>query len=192
MTTTYNANPNYEMHPLIISDINEHLDEMFNRYSRILAVRIDFGWRKNSVRYQKQSIDVMAKDMHRLINEIKANKSITGYYWVIECSSDKGLHVHAVFYLNGQKHNNPYMLVRMIGDEWAACTDNEGYFHHCKNKREFVASVERVVDHRNPEDINNLRYIISYLAKNSQKGIGVYVDKNNIPLRSNRGRPRQC
>jgi len=191
MTDTYNANPNYQMHPLILADINEHLDAMFNRYSRLLAVRIDFGWRKTSGRYQRQSIDEMARDMHTLINVIKDIKSITGYYWVIERSIDKGLHVHAVFYLNGQKHNNPYMLVRIIGDEWSASTNDEGYFHHCRNKKAFVASVERVVDHRNTDDINDLRYIISYLAKTTQKETGIYMDRNSIAVRSNRGRPRQ-
>ncbi|HDM8356044.1 TPA: hypothetical protein ACGE8L_004712 [Yersinia enterocolitica] len=191
MTDNYNANPNYEMHPLILADINEHLNDMFFRYSRVLPVRIDFGWRKTSGRYQRQLQDEMVSDMHYLINSIIQNESITGYYWVLEYSPDKGFHVHAVFYLNGQKHNNAYLTVRFIGDEWARHTSNEGYFYHCKSKKEFVASIERVVDHRNNEDINNLRYIISYLAKKNQKDGFVYAGRNKISVRNNRGRPRR-
>ena len=39
----YNANPNYEMNFAILKDVNEHMDGMFQRFSRLLAFRIDFA-----------------------------------------------------------------------------------------------------------------------------------------------------
>ncbi|EOU8684240.1 hypothetical protein ACU035_004865, partial [Escherichia coli] len=39
----YNANPNYKMDFMILKDVNEHMDGMFQRFSKLLPFRIDFA-----------------------------------------------------------------------------------------------------------------------------------------------------
>ncbi|XVV78836.1 hypothetical protein I5Z76_05249 (plasmid) [Escherichia coli] len=44
----YNANPNYKMDFMILKDVNEHMDGMFQRFSKLLPFRIDFAYRKDT------------------------------------------------------------------------------------------------------------------------------------------------
>lgn len=39
----YNANPNYEMDFMILKDVNEHMEGLFQRFSKLLPFRIDFA-----------------------------------------------------------------------------------------------------------------------------------------------------
>lgn len=43
----YNANPNYEMDFMILKDVNEHMEGLFQRFSKLLPFRIDFAYRKD-------------------------------------------------------------------------------------------------------------------------------------------------
>lgn len=44
----YNANPNYEMDFMILKDVNEHMEGLFQRFSKLLPFRIDFAYRKDT------------------------------------------------------------------------------------------------------------------------------------------------
>ncbi|HFV4794086.1 hypothetical protein ACRW4E_26805, partial [Escherichia coli] len=44
----YNANPNYEMNFAILKDVNEHMEGLFQRFSKLLPFRIDFAYRKDT------------------------------------------------------------------------------------------------------------------------------------------------
>ena len=49
----YNANPNYEMDFMILKDVNEHMEGLFQRFSKLLPFRIEpprKSWRLNSLR----------------------------------------------------------------------------------------------------------------------------------------------
>ncbi|EFC4352800.1 inovirus-type Gp2 protein [Escherichia coli] len=191
MKKPYNANPNYPMNRLLLEDINHHLDEMFERYSRLLAFRMDFGWKQGSERSQRNLMDEMEGEIQHLMDVVFGRKMVIGYCWVIEYRQRKGLHVHAMLYLDGQKHRKCYPTSRAIGEEWRRLTDDEGLFHLCSKKKHFVASSGTIVDHRNKQAVDELRYVISYLAKSEQKSRGVIAGMNAIPPRSRRGRPRK-
>ncbi|EKK75708.1 hypothetical protein ECPA48_1117 [Escherichia coli PA48] len=45
----------------------------------------------------------MCIEMHRLLSETQT--MLAGYYWVMEYTSNKGLHIHFIGYLDGQRHN---------------------------------------------------------------------------------------
>ena len=44
----YNANPNYEMNFAILKDVNEHMEGLFQRFSKLLPFRIDFAYKKGT------------------------------------------------------------------------------------------------------------------------------------------------
>ncbi|EFA0125935.1 hypothetical protein BEE84_003534, partial [Escherichia coli] len=102
----YNANPNYKMDFMILKDVNEHMDGMFQRFSKLLPFRIDFAYRKDSPSFGHSCRHSMCMEIYRLLSETQT--MLAGYYWVMEYTPDKGLHIHFVGYLDGQRHKKSY------------------------------------------------------------------------------------
>lgn len=123
----YNANPNYEMNFAILKDVNEHMEGLFQRFSKLLPFRIDFAYRKDTPSFGHSCKHSMCMEIYRLLSETQT--MLAGYYWVMEYTPDKGLHIHFVGYLDGQRHKNSYQISRQLGDIWRRITEGEGYFH---------------------------------------------------------------
>lgn len=84
----YNANPNYEMDFMILKDVNEHMEGLFQRFSKLLPFRIDFAYRKDTPSFGHSCRHSMCIEMHRLLSETQT--MLAGYYWVMEyCSAAK-------------------------------------------------------------------------------------------------------
>ncbi len=71
----YNANPNYEMDFMILKDVNEHMEGLFQRFSKLLPFRIDFAYRKDTPSFGHSCRHSMCIEMHRLLRE-GANKQV--------------------------------------------------------------------------------------------------------------------
>ncbi|HCP3907073.1 TPA: hypothetical protein ACIYJ8_004992, partial [Escherichia coli] len=85
----YNANPNYEMDFMILKDVNEHMEGLFQRFSKLLPFRIDFAYRKDTPSFGHSCKHSMCIEMHRLLSETQT--MLAGYYWVMEYTPDKGV-----------------------------------------------------------------------------------------------------
>ncbi len=109
----YNANPNYEMDFMILKDVNEHMEGLFQRFSKLLPFRIDFAYRKDTPSFGHSCRHSMCIEMHRLLSETQT--MLAGYYWVMEYTSNKGLHIHFIGYLDGQRHNKSYRISGATG-----------------------------------------------------------------------------
>jgi len=189
MSHPYNANPNYPMNEDLLIDINLHLDQVFSSRSKLLPFRMDFSWRKGTVRFEKGTLTDIENDIEMLVASLPAGTA-EGYYWVAEFADSKHHHIHAVFYANGQTHQKSYPISRLIGGLWQQLTNGDGFFHICEPQDKFEFNLGKVVDHRDKSAINGIRYVISYLAKDEQKPFGV-ISGCNVPLPpSRRGRPR--
>ncbi|WP_051937241.1 inovirus-type Gp2 protein [Erwinia sp. 9145] len=190
MKRPYNANPKYEMDDLLLTDINMHMEAMFQRFAKLLPFRIDFAYKKSSASFGHACKHSMYNEVLILIKEFGKHLPIVGYYWVIEYTKRKGLHVHFVCYLNGQFQNCHYPISRAMGDIWKQVTDNDGCHHLCVPKDIYEVKIGKVIRHFDTDEIDDLRYVISYLAKCEQKENGIIAGKSEIPVKSNRGRPR--
>lgn len=109
----YNANPNYEMNFAILKDVNEHMEGLFQRFSKLLPFRIDFAYRKDTPSFGHSCKHSMCMEIYRLLSETQT--MLAGYYWVMEYTPDKGLHIHFIGYLDGQRHKNSYQISRQLG-----------------------------------------------------------------------------
>lgn len=190
MKRSHNANPHYEMNGLLLTDINTHMEVMFQRFAKLLPFRIDFAYRKNSASFGHACKHSMHKEIQRLLKEVESTLPIIGYYWVMEYTKKKGLHVHFVCYLNGQFQKCHYLISRAMGSLWKQVTDNDGYHHLCVPKDIYEVKIGKVIRHFDTERIDDLRYVISYLAKCEQKENGIIGGKSVIPEKNKRGRPR--
>lgn len=100
----YNANPNYEMDFMILKDVNEHMDGMFQRFSKLLPFRIDFAYRKDTPSFGHSCKHSMCMEIYRLLSETQT--MLAGYYWVMEYTPNKGLHIHFIGYWMGNVTRN--------------------------------------------------------------------------------------
>ena len=185
----YNANPNYVMNGQILEDINAHMEAMFQRFAKLLPFRIDFAYRKNTASFGHACKHAMCTEIRHLLAETE--NALAGYYWVMEYTPKKGLHIHLLGYLNGQYHQNPYQLSRTMGDIWKRSTEGDGYHYMCRKKENYPVRINQVIHYTDTLAINALRYAISYLAKIKQKEDGIILSRSTVPEKSNRGRPRQ-
>ena len=76
----YNANPNYEMDFMILKDVNEHMEGLFQRFSKLLPFRIDFAYRKDTPSFGHGCKHSMCMEIYRLLSETQS--MLAGYYWV--------------------------------------------------------------------------------------------------------------
>ncbi|HCY3149493.1 TPA: inovirus-type Gp2 protein, partial [Escherichia coli] len=139
----YNANPNYEMDFMILKDVNEHMEGLFQRFSKLLPFRIDFAYRKDTPSFGHGCKHSMCMEIYRLLSETQS--MLAGYYWVMEYTQNKGLHIHFVGYLDGQRHKNSYQISRQLGDIWRQITEGEGYFHLCRAKDKYPVRIDHVM-----------------------------------------------
>ncbi|EOW3494552.1 hypothetical protein ACOVWF_005367, partial [Escherichia coli] len=55
MHTPYPFNPRYTMNWFLLSLLNDHLNQLLNRYSRIQALRLDLFYQKGTERFKRHS-----------------------------------------------------------------------------------------------------------------------------------------
>ena len=108
----------------------------------------------------------------------------------MEYTSNKGLHIHFIGYLDGQRHKKSYRISRQLGDIWRRITEGEGYFHLCRAKDKYPVRIDHVIHYSDKSAVDDLRYALSYLAKQDQKEHGIILRRSRLSEKSNRGRPR--
>lgn len=182
------TNGRYQMNDQILSDLVEHFYKLLTKYSKIVPLRIDFGYR-HSDRYRYPD----DWDMYRLAEELMRDGMIAGYSWVMEYSPRKTFHFHAMFYLDGQSYKSSYRIARDIGDRWISKTENEGIYHISNRKSYHQVSGTKMIHHDNRDRQQEIEYILSYMAKVDQKEEleELIYEVSIVPPVSGRGRPRK-
>ncbi|MBB6955968.1 hypothetical protein HEN92_023030, partial [Escherichia coli] len=64
------------------------------------------------------------------------------------------------------------------------------YFHLCRAKDKYPVRIDHVIHYSDKSAVDDLRYALSYLAKQDQKELGIIWWHSRLPEKSNRGRPR--
>lgn len=174
----YNANPNYEMDFMILKDVNEHMEGLFQRFSKLLPFRIDFAYRKDTPSFGHSCRHSMCIEMHRLLSETQT--MLAGYYWVMEYTSNKGLHIHFIGY--GWATSQQILSdIRATGRYLRRITEGEGYFHLCRAKDKYPVRIDHVIHYSDKSAVDDLRYALSYLAKQDQKEHGIILRRSRLP-----------
>ncbi|EKN4880113.1 TPA: inovirus-type Gp2 protein [Yersinia enterocolitica] len=190
MNDNYPYIAKYKMDWFLHSLINSHLNDIIERYSKVIGIRLDFSYNQNSDRYNKD-YNCLQQDLRMLFEQVEKETGIAGFFWVIEYGKDSRFHSHSVVYLDGQKIRKAFPIAERIGALWKEITQGEGKYHRCEYKENYKADINKVINHRDTDYIHGLRYIISYLAKQEQKnGMNIF-GSSEVPLPSGLGRPRK-
>ncbi|MFJ5375901.1 hypothetical protein ACIPSX_00885 [Pectobacterium sp. CHL-2024] len=147
----------------------DHQKELFERFSKLLMLRIDFAYRKDSESFKSADVNQLVADMIWLTEQSAYISGLVGYAWVLEYGEDHRYHIHAAFYINGQRHRKVWVFWEAIRALWEDITDEEGYAHRCEPKGHYRVRGERVVSFTDSKGREGMEFILSYLGKQSQR-----------------------
>jgi hypothetical protein len=148
--------------------VQELVDSLFLKYSKILVLRIDLAYKKDA----RDGISIVDASMHReqFLNKARNNsifKHKVGHIWKLEYGKDEKHHFHFAFFFDGSKVQSDWHLGNKIGKYWAKITKGTGTYHICiktKYKRPGVGMIE----HNDFPMRDNLMYTLAYLVKKDQ------------------------
>ncbi|UTI07587.1 inovirus-type Gp2 protein [Enterobacter hormaechei] len=188
---TTNINLSYVQHPTLNRKLRRHQDQLFERYSKLLMLRVDFSYLQDSDSHGEGDIHSTVADITLLIQRSQDIKGLVGYAWVLEHTERHGFHIHASFYLNGQKHRRAWTVYETLRDTWKYVTWGEGHTHRCEPREEYRARGEWVTAYDDIKGRKSMQYILSYLSKQEQKTLGVICQLSDIPAPPAAGRRRK-
>lgn len=186
----YTSEPRWHTNWFLSAILNANIDAMVNRYSALLALRVDLYYRKGTPHFLQLDHRQMESDIRMLMETMSRLKPVVGYFWVIEYSQDRRYHAHVVFWLDRHKTQRPYPFAEKAGKYWHDITHQHGYTYRSIFQEHYKSNINRPVYYNDPASIANIRQALSYLAKEEQKnGLFIY-GCNEVPPHPERGRPR--
>lgn len=199
-------------------EVVNYIDALFERYSRLLVLRIDLGYRKQAsvvlqagdkpnsmIDQAKRSpmpTQIEAKqDREHLFENARSNKlfgNMVGYIWKLEHGPEKGFHYHVVLFFDGSKVREDVSLARRIGTYWVdIITKGRGLYYNCNAfKFKYKSCGIGMINHSDLEFRERLQNAVVYLTKTDLymklQTIGRSMGKGARPrTKDSRGRPRK-
>ncbi|MCO7556593.1 YagK/YfjJ domain-containing protein [Metapseudomonas otitidis] len=187
-------------------EIIKYIRKLFENNARILVIRIDLGYkRETKAKYEESEILEKAKKQRveffkYLKRELKTH--LIGFIWKLEYGIDKGYHYHVMLFLDGSKRRQDILIAKMIGEHWkASISKGEGNYFNCNAQKEKYGSQLGIgmIRHSDLNLIANLEKAASYLTKTDyfarlMNSRGRNLGKGNMPKEREKnsiGRPRQ-
>lgn len=187
----YVINSNHKPDCSLQSVLFNHQDRLFDCHSKLLLLRVDFAYRKNSDSYAYGDIHQLVAEMTWLTEQCAEISGLEGYAWVMEYGGDHRYHIHAAFYINGQSHRKAWCFWKSIQSLWEDITDGEGYAHRCEPKGHYRVRGERVINFSDRRGREGMQYILSYLGKQSQRTERRIYRVSAVPAPAVSGRRRK-
>lgn len=151
--------------------VNDYIDKLFDRYARLLVVRVDLNYRMDVS--QNKTIDEVIQEFIEYRNNERCNGDVfdgkVGYIRLIEYGQDKGFHIHYMAFYDGSKRKGDIWLADKIGELWNRTTHGLGCHWNC-NTQHYEAKAIGML-HRNDADMIHLlkNVVASYLTKLTQQ-----------------------
>ncbi|GLH49916.1 YagK/YfjJ domain-containing protein [Pseudomonas lactis] len=117
--------------------VRDYTDAMLARYSRTLVIRVNLYYHQQV--QVRQRVEQVFDDLDRLIAERERNPIfdyLIGYICAVEQGEDRGYHIHAAFFFNGNEVWADVYKAQQIGELWERITRGQGYFHSCNHDKE--------------------------------------------------------
>lgn len=151
-------------------------------HSKILVVRVDLGIMRspeslinNHISSEQwkseQDSQFIIDSLERLNENARHNrmKHALGYIHRIEYGPQKGFHVHAYYFFDGQDHQEDISWGQYIAKQWKQVTNNQGSVFICNMRKEdYRYCALGKLDYSNVEMLKNLEQSFDYLCKNDQ------------------------
>lgn len=142
-----------------------------------LLIRLDYGFKKSypvvlPEFMSQQDFHLQCAEMCRIrekmLNILRKlfGEDLSFYAWKIECGDEKGLHIHWLLAVNGNKHQDCINVPRRICDAWtAAIGADNGHAFNVHTLNSAARSGLRVIGYDDPELLDVLGAYCDYLTK---------------------------
>ena len=176
-----NRNNQRRLHSLI--------NQLFNDYSKLLVVRVDFYLKSE---YEEiNTHEYMNQAFTRLRNNLRFNRLFEHYITYaakLEYGQDRKWHYHVLFFFNGQKIKNDYLLAQAIGKYWAGIVTRDlGDFYSANmNKTRYRWVGVGMIEHQDIHKRIALMGSANYLVKDNSGAQPVMCDAVGKAYRSYR------
>lgn len=123
--------------------LQEYLSCLFNHYAKLLVVRVDLGYIKETV----NQVSIYDFNNHlKTLRDLISNKktcfeNLEGYAWAIEQGFDRGFHCHLLLIYQGNDRKKDTYLGQIVGEKWQAITNGFGSYFNCNDpayKKQFA------------------------------------------------------
>ncbi|HFG6905419.1 inovirus-type Gp2 protein [Acinetobacter baumannii] len=197
--------------------LKEWIDAHFEVYSKLLVIRIDLGLKPpqsnlinnnlidfNNVFHSQHNLSYLKNRVKRIRHNKSNNKllqRIVGFAYKFEHGVRKGMHIHAMFLVNGQPHERDEYYANEISKYWIKLTHGQGCTYNCnREKKQYVNLGIGPMEYHDIEKRTNLLICLQYMSKSAQffmfKPLAEIayraIQKSEAPQkRSKAGRPRK-
>jgi hypothetical protein len=190
-------------------DMRDLVDELFQRVSRTLVVRLDLSYKIDTTMFTScaagrisDRVSEQQARMHRdkLIRYLKRKFRIPllTYAWKEELGRFTSYHYHLLLFFDGNASRSGYIVGNEIGQYWTeVITDKRGRFHNCAYDKHVESGIN-LINHWEVEKIAALKEIvIPYITKSDYfirlVAKGRIFGKGKLPPKPQpgRGRPRK-
>ncbi|GAA5083884.1 YagK/YfjJ domain-containing protein [Paenalcaligenes hermetiae] len=179
-TRTYNRSNQERLHHFV--------DQLVADYSKLLVVRLDLYIGNEYA--EINTYEYMNEAFIRLRNNLRFNQLFDHYITYaakLEYGVDRRWHYHVVFFYDGQKVKNDYLLAQALGKYWVdTITRGLGsYYSANMNSDKYKAFALGMIDYRELRRIEKLKVVLDYLVK-EEAGEPVRLDAAGKAYRSYR------
>lgn len=148
------------------------VDSLFERYSRLLVLRLDIGYSLSYLQSQSwvMSLGRVKKDFSvflRLLNRGRLKDTLCGYIWKLEFGPSKQYHYHVMIFLDGAKHQEDINLCEELGEIWKGkVTAGDGVYFNCNRKKyRYRRKGIGMVAWNDTAAVDNVKWAGEYLVK---------------------------
>ncbi|MGZ3853418.1 MAG: YagK/YfjJ domain-containing protein [Flavisolibacter sp.] len=193
-----------------IKSATNYINALFDRYARLMVLRIDLGYRQSSDQLTPcDSYERIKQDRERLFNNMRSNHLFAhqvGYISKLEYGLDKGFHYHLLLFFDGSKFRSgsDWYWAKKICDYWEQkITQGHGLAFNCNGKKgQYHYLGIGMIGHRDTQLRSNLinhvvRYLIKpdlfarVIVKGQSSGDHVFERGQTKKKQDPRGRPRK-
>jgi len=180
-----------DMYTSIYNKLINQFNLLNQNYSKLLNVRVDFHYAS----HQPVDINKAYQDMIYLYHIFKKNNDgVIGCQFVLEYTSIGGLHIHALFFINGQVHQKYYPFYLWLDNFWCQHTRGTSHTFDCNDAGNYkCAIVGNTKSYYNLNSVNGFICLAKYFSKKEQKeNIQEFYRcfVSGVNIKSPRGRPR--
>lgn len=148
-----------------------YIDALFDRYKRLLVIRVDLHFAKEGV--PRPSQEEIAELTRRFFNNFRHTQygaKKVGYVWKLEDGHSRGPHIHLLLLLNASEHQKHAYIAEELGKYWSGnIAVEKGYYFSCHRKRfEYKYPALGIVDRNDEEKRQNIYRILRYFTKAEQ------------------------
>jgi hypothetical protein len=177
--------------------ITQYISDIFDVYSRVLVVRLDVGYEKDT--YDQLDTPEVIKDRELFLAAVRRlYPDLIGYVWALEYGKKRRYHYHMALLFNGSRHQEDVRLARALGELWQQLSHTTSTYYNCNaNKDKYDHCYLGMVNHWDRKKRYYMENFICYLCKVDQL-IDTLISKRQRCFgrmetpqpRSRAGRPR--